>query len=720
MIRYLLLLLCLSSEIVIFGQIGSGGQPLLINSTVKSRLVEQKSKIVFSAPPLSVTNNVALNNQKGRPLRFAHPNFVELTPDNSGFTTVMDDGRLLWRLDLKSLGAFSLNVVFDKFHLAKGDSLYLCDPEGNYVIGALTHKNNKEWGGLATAPIPGDEMVIEWHGKNVGREGTQLVIGAVNHDFLNIFQHTSVKAGNFGDSGSCHTDLSCFEEADYLRNGQSVCRIIVNGTELCSATLINNSNNDGTPYILTAGHCLGNDISSQSVVFLFNYEVPACQPQIEGNKMQSISSGYLRAYADDLDFALLEMSEYPPSYFRPYYAGWNLTTTPNSGVYSIHHPQGDVKKVAVSDTPPLADTFSATSELGNRFEDNSHWRVAEWDDGTTEGGSSGAGLFLKDGLFLGHLSGGSATCTNPVNDYYVRLNKIWNARTEDTARVDVWLDPAGEAPDVCEGYDPNDGQMVRLSHFSGGSNPEIKYLPDGSGFWTGINSLQVTDVAERYDELISGLIYGVYIVPGKNYVSGDGSINVNIWSGGEKPGILLSQKSNFFISNRNQKEVLVMFDEPVPVSGPFFVGYEVDYSAPIDSFGVYQAVDANGKNSFYVNEPVNGWEAYNTLSGNVSSAMWMDVLVGKAVFCDTSSVDNPGLFVLAPNPAVYYVDIFSLDAGSGIVTIYDMSGRALIKKRVAFSDNKARIDFNRRLPGGTYLLQIEYDNRKVVYKFIVE
>ncbi|WP_010418895.1 T9SS type A sorting domain-containing protein [Anaerophaga thermohalophila] len=710
---------------LISGQISHGGRPLMMDAgkTLKgvgtSVFRDRESVVSFQPPSREYVQNELMNNRKGRPLRFAYPNFVELTPDNSGITTVLDDGRLYWQLRIKSSGAYSLNVVFDRFQLQPGDSLFIYNPSGSYVLGALTTENNKNWGGLATAPVPGDEIIIEWRGNKIGEDATKLKIGAVNHDFLNVFDVFSSKTGNFGDSGSCHTDLTCFDNDTFLQNGRSACEVIVNGTEYCSGTLLNNTNNDGTPYVLTAGHCLGSEISPESVVVIFNYEVPQCQTFIDGSKIQSISGSDLRAFADQLDFALLEMSEYPPDYFRTYYSGWDLTTLPSGVVHSVHHPYGDVKKVAVSSGVPVVASYSATSRFGNTFLNDSHWKVAEWADGTTEPGSSGAGLFLDNGAFIGSLSGGAATCSNPVNDYFIRLNKIWDHLPEDTARVDVWLNPSGEALTSLPGYDPVGTGMLRVSHFPDNGTPQVQEITGEGGLWTGPNSLNITDVAEKFDEFISGQIYGVFLVPGKNYVADDGEVDIKIWSGLNKPELLLGGKNNVKINGEADKEILVLFDQPVSFSGPFFVGYSNDYIAPVDSFAVYQAYLSKTSNSLYLKSPDLGWQPYPDLSGDLPSMVWIDALVGNAVFTDSSDVLVPEHFTIAPNPAASYTYIYYTEDGTGEISVFDLNGKLVLTQNIVIYQNRYQFIFSKRLKSGVYFLQLRVNGKTSVSKLIV-
>lgn len=719
--RLFILIVFLGLGFELSGQIGHGGRPAVFQKGKAMQVMSEKAGVNFAPPPASVIAENSYRDEKGRPLQFAYPNFVDLTPQNSGATTVMDDGSLLWQLNIKSPGAYSLNLIFDEFRLSKGDTVFIYNPSGSFVIGALTEENNKEWGGLATAPIPGDEVVVEWKGQKSSREGTRLKIGAVNHDYLNIFKYLNAGIGEFGSSGSCHPDLSCADNGTYLQNGQSVCQVIVGGTEYCSGTLMNNSNNDGTPFVLTAGHCLGSELSPESVVFIFNYEVPACQTRIQGSMAHSISGSYLRAFADQLDFALLEMSAYPPEYFRTYYAGWNLNETHSSIAHTIHHPSGDVKKLAVSSTSPTGASFNAYSVFNNPFEPDSHWRIAEWEQGSTEGGSSGSGLFVEDGELIGLLSGGSATCSNPVNDYFVRLDKIWNFLPHDTARVDIWLNPSDDGRTIQPGYDPNHATLLRFSHFPAAGSPQTVTVSSGDGFWTGPNSMQITDVAERYDELASGKVYGVFLMPGENVVNGDGRVNVKIWSGIERPKVLMAEKKGVVIQGSANKEVLVLFDKPVVVSGPFYVGYEIDQSLPIDSFAVYQADISEGDNSLFLNDPVLGWQAYNVLSGNEPAILWADPVVGEVVFTDSTNYEPVSSdFIISPNPVSTTINLYYPHDGEGIVSVFDLSGRKLLNRYVGIFNNKGIIELEAPLMPGVYFLQMEIGGERRIRKFMVK
>ena len=105
---------------------------------------------------------------------------------------------------------------------------------------------------------------------------------------------------------------------------------------------MNNTAQDGTPYFLTANHCLGNP---NSWVYYFNHESSTCDGN-SGPTNQSISGGTLLVNSGASDVALIELSSTPPASYDVEYAGWDATgATPTSAV-GIHHPSGDLKRFA--------------------------------------------------------------------------------------------------------------------------------------------------------------------------------------------------------------------------------------------------------------------------------------------------------------------------------------------------------------------------------------
>jgi hypothetical protein len=124
--------------------------------------------------------------------------------------------------------------------------------------------------------------------------------------------------------------------------------------------------------------------------------------------------------------------------FDAYYAGWDRSDTAPDSAVGIHHPDGDMKKISFEDDP-----LSITAYLGDPSPgDGTHLRVANWDLGTTEGGSSGSPIFNSNKHITGLLHGGWASCYQPnERDWYGRIYSSWTGGGTPATRLSDWLDP---------------------------------------------------------------------------------------------------------------------------------------------------------------------------------------------------------------------------------------------------------------------------------------
>lgn len=328
------------------------------------------------------------------------------------------------------------------------------------IMGALTEINNKKNRILPVQPIAGDIIILDYTEPTDVIFNGKLLISKVVHDYKNILKKIT-KDGQFEESGECEVDINCTEGNDWQNEKQSVCRIL-RLMYYHSGALINNIDNDGTPYVLASQHSFQNEIQANYSVFVFNYESPSCDGS-DGSTSQSISSSTLVASWEcdywtnvGTDFALVELSSEPPASYFPYYSGWYRNNSYPSGGTCIHHPMGDVKKISVEEDQ-LASTYYRQNI---NFLSTDHWMVIDWDVGATEHGSSGAPLYNEDHRIIGQLHGGYAACDgsddNGEPDWFGKISKSWNGDGEDTTRLKDWLDP--------DGTDTNEIPGLRFYH----------------------------------------------------------------------------------------------------------------------------------------------------------------------------------------------------------------------------------------------------------------
>ncbi len=433
-------LLLLIFGISTIAQISHGGKPASFEQTsLKTSIAEYKTPAFDYQKMLKED----LEAGKGKPFRYGKVHDVNLNPENSGSWQTLANGKKIWRLKIKSLGAYSLSLIFNNYRLNKGVELFLYSSDKKVVIGSFNDKNNKKNKWFSTVPIVGDEIIIELNALAKVDYG-ELNISGIVHDYKGTF---GLKT-DFGASGSCNVNINCPDGDDWQVEKRSVMKYVINGW-LCTGSLINNTANYAKPYVLTAEHCIPTKGAPEATLFIFNYESNDCVASSNPPSNQSISSSSLVSTGGNLDFTLVELSEIPPAAFNVYYAGWNRKTTPATNTTCIHHPQGDIKKISLDyDAPTIKNNVEG-------YLTDSHWNIAEWDVGTTEGGSSGSPLFDENHLIIGDLTGGDASCSSNFNDYYSRFDLSWDYHSEPGKHLKTWLDPLNSGVQQLEGYDPN-------------------------------------------------------------------------------------------------------------------------------------------------------------------------------------------------------------------------------------------------------------------------
>lgn len=372
-------------------------------------------------------------------------------PFDSSETTILSDGTLFWSATFVSPGAFSMSLCLEDVSLPSGGSLSVAD--------TLANETKTVWIGgdkVITPTIPGNAIVIRYTGP--ATPIPTFTITAANCGFRDVFHErkgtNKASAGSYGSSGSCENPAICYANGDKQR--RSVCRLLVNGTNLGTGTLVNNTSEDRSPLVLTSAHVVGSSTLT-SCEALFGYEEYFCQNDYGAycGGTECIYGGTLLAFDAGIDMALIRLSQIPSVFSAPYWSGWDISD--GSMVYDlfcIHHPYGDAKKVSFAPSAtPRASYTSDRNALGEPFTRGVHWLVPEWSDGATEGGSSGSALFNSDSRIIGALSGGASSCKNPKRDYYWMLSAAWDTSSNGYNTLSEVLDPTGSGVSSLGGLD---------------------------------------------------------------------------------------------------------------------------------------------------------------------------------------------------------------------------------------------------------------------------
>ena len=421
------------------------------NTAKSMRYVESKSLKTVDRQALLAAD---AQQPKGTPLRVAISESVSINPAQHGSWETLANGGKLWRYRFESPQATDLRFSFSKFQLPAGATLHLVSENYDFYEGPFTREHQKANGQLHTPMIPGSKGVVEVFLPKGARD-YEITLDAVYLGYRDLLGKEG--QANLSKADTCNNDVICPEGDPWRDEIRSVSRYLFTigaSTFTCTGSMVMDAERSFEPYFLTAHHCISTQTEAQSAVFYWNFESPTCGALSGGSENQNQSGSTLRATRKDVDMTLLELDSAPDEAFNVYFAGWdNSGTVPQASV-GIHHPQGDEKAISFNNDALI--TTDSCIEISSQ----THWEVDDWEDGTTEGGSSGSGLWDPNTHnIVGFLSGGAASCNNIDFDCYGKVSVAWNGAAG--ANLKQWLDPNNT------GITSMDGSDVRNVSYAG-------------------------------------------------------------------------------------------------------------------------------------------------------------------------------------------------------------------------------------------------------------
>ncbi len=563
----------------IFPQINIGGIPYSFKNK------ENISKDIIFEEMKYVNIEKILENEKNRkgegPWKFGENIYVSLNPQNSGEYEILDNGDKLWSLGIRSKGALTINLTFDKYKLPPGAVLYVYNRDKSQIIGGFTERNNQNDGVFATTLVRGDEIIIEYFEPANANFSGEINLYRVTHGYKSVEQFNKT----FGNSGTCNMNVACDDAAGWEDQIRSVCMFVSGGSGFCTGTLINNTNEDGIPYILSADHCYRDP---SSLVFWFNWESEICDNPSVSPLYNSMSGAVSRARNYVSDFWLIELNEEPPAEYNVYYSGWSIENTPSSSSVCIHHPNGDIKKISFDDDQSVSSDY----EPGPLLPD-SHWEIESWDrQTTTEAGSSGSPLFDQNHRITGQLHGGWAACGNTESDFYGKMSVSWDRGGSSSSQLKDWLDPDDIGVLTLDGADPKD----------------LTYDID-------IQILSIVSPLSKYvgeDRIIPDIIIknrGIQTITSfiVKYRINEGNFVTKNWNGSLSSGQIVNFKSDEILLNKGINNFEFLVGKPNRVSDQYSDNNQLEKEVKVytkifeDDFETYKGWLLSGE--FEIEEP---------------------------------------------------------------------------------------------------------------------
>ena len=394
----------------------------------------------------ATTQKELAKGAKGRPLAIGYGRSIPAASQRIAIASLpwqtLADGTRAAKLQIVSPDAAALRVALQVSATDPDLSVRFSGNAPNAeVFGpvpANTIANDTARFGMFWSPaLDGDVATIEFHadvGAKIG--GVTLIVPRIAHHLITgaALKSPSLKAvGDIGASGACNIDVACVPQTTaFVNSTKAVTQTLTTwadgSTWLCTGTLLNDSTSSNTAYFFAANHCLDDDnpelrsthgaASARTINTFWFFDAVAC-----GNHttvpayVQQTTGATLLARSEDWDWTLLRLNAAPPP--GAIFSAWRGETVPAGTTVSvIHHPEGDLKKWAQGVSPGYQS-----------FSDGSSYIQAQYSQGTTEAGSSGAALLtLGSGGFYelrGGLWGGDASCSHPSGiDIYSRFDNL--------------------------------------------------------------------------------------------------------------------------------------------------------------------------------------------------------------------------------------------------------------------------------------------------------
>ncbi|MCF8408243.1 MAG: T9SS type A sorting domain-containing protein [Crocinitomicaceae bacterium] len=733
---------------------GDGGLP---KGLKRNELLKSIDKRHFSEPNITAlrAEDALVDNTGTAPWRFGFNNYTQLDLQNAGSWIELPNGDKLWLLEINCENALTVNLTFANTEIPIGNELYVFNKEKDFILGKFTANHLYE-GQLGTELIPGNTAIVEYFVKK-GNELGNVDISIVTHGYRTATEF-SQKA--FGGSGSCNRNVNCPEGAAWTFERNSAVMLVSGSSGFCSGALINNTLNDGKPYVLTADHCYSNPATW---IFRFNWQSPDCNNPATSPTFQSLSGAVLRSRATASDVCLVEITgglqgNTVPINYNPYFSGWdNSGNTPTSGT-GIHHPSGDIKKISFENNPLISTTFGSCPP-------NSHWGVTTWDSGVTEGGSSGSPLYDQNHRIIGQLHGGASACgASSLSDEYGKFSVSWEpAGSTSATQLKYWLDPTNLGAQFIDGYDPTNATPVAVD--PGITNPsgvagtycgaditpsvtiqnngsdalttvDILYGFDGSQNqtynWTGnLAQWQSTVVTLPIASLTSGAHTFSATVSNPNAGLVDENTNNNVVSasfnvviGGQSVQLNLSldcygTETTWELQNSTGSAIYsgsgYSDNQPGLVTmDPWCLNYGCYTYVIMDSYGdglfggVFCAQDGSVSILYNTDTLANLPEA-NIDFGNQTSLQFCVSQAGIE-FADWND------FTVFPNPFTEQIVVNT--QGANEIILFDITGKIIQNKKINASSTL--INFDQSLSSGAYFISVKFNDGHLITKKLVK
>ena len=295
--------------------------------------------------------------------------------------------QLVYQKEFYSQNAGYVKLYFENFDLASGDYVEITGASSQETIiyggkGKLIDAGRSTMSDFWSQVLFDDKVTLKLYstgnaGSHNGFEISQVAYGFSPKKMEEIFNKSQ------GVESICSNDnkeqIVCYQGTEIFNKSRAVCRLILNGTNLCTGWLLGSEG-----HLMTNNHCIGNSSTALNTDYVFNYQNNNCNGTSPATSDVVATSATFIKTSGALDYTLVRLPVNPTSTY-----GY-LSISPNSPsvgdrIYIPQHPGGRRKEVSVNTDTGLA-VVNCVGNCGNAGSANKS--INYFAD--TEGGSSGS------------------------------------------------------------------------------------------------------------------------------------------------------------------------------------------------------------------------------------------------------------------------------------------------------------------------------------------
>jgi hypothetical protein len=362
-----------------------------------------------------------------------------------------------WTARVQVASSWRLRLHLANAKLPPGTQMWVLGPAGEPAKAfdtTLVGPNGDLW----TPSVSGPQITLEIQlPPGTTAAATSAAVAAFDVDRVLEMVGSSAGATPSAASTSCLVDGKCVNSgtlgiiANYRHAVADLYFVDSGDGFVCSGGLLNDSSNSGTPYFLTANHCISTQVVATTLEAFWDYYTATCNGTAPAfSSLQVTNAATLLATSTTSDFTFLRLSSVPSG---RYFLGWQSAAVNNGAkLFRLSHPcpecpDGDPRPQMFSEAAnTTAPQFTCPTDPSdprpwNNLSDFLHSAPVE---GTVFGGSSGSPVVVAGGYVVGQLLGSCGT-QNGIDDpcnHTTSYELVDGAFSASFPHVSAWLSPS--------------------------------------------------------------------------------------------------------------------------------------------------------------------------------------------------------------------------------------------------------------------------------------